>query len=285
MRPLAWFLSACVTVITVPGHAQQGPQPQTPSRTFEVASVKPHDPANPRSMMVADLSGRFTAVNIPVVMLIRTAYGLQNDQVAGGPAWLRSEGFDITAKAEDGTPVTALGPPLQALLADRFQLTMHSETRDLPIYALVKARADGNPGPRLTPNPCVWDFTKPPAPAAPGAPRCGNISEGFGRMLLNAVPMSAFLQYLAPKVNRVIVDRSGLSGNFDIELQWTPEQLPPRAPGTPADQPIRVNGVDIDPNGPSLFTALQEQLGLKLESSRGPVNVMVIDRVERPAPD
>ena len=70
-----------------------------------------------------------------------------------------------------------------------------------------------------------------------------------------------------------------------IELQWTPDQLPPRAPGTPADQPIRVNGVDIDPNGPSLFTALQEQLGLKLDSTRGPVEVMVIDRLERPSPD
>jgi len=258
---------------------------QAPARAFEVASIKLHDPANPRQMMVADPSGRLTVIGIPLVMLIRTAYGLQDDQVVGGPAWLRTDRFDITAKAEDGTPVMAMGELLQSLFAERFQLTTHRETRELPIYALVKARADGSLGPRLTPNPCVWDFTKPPAPPKPGEAPCGNVSEGFGRMTLNAMPIPVMLQYLAPKVNRVIVDRSGLTGNFDIELQWTPDQLPPRAPGTPADQPIRVNGVDIDPNGPSLFTALQEQLGLKLDSARGPVEVMVIDRVERPSPD
>src|SRR6185503_7638303 len=98
---------------------------QAAPRSFEVASIKPHDPANPRSMMVADASGRFTAVNISAVMLIRTAYSLQNDQVVGGPDWLRSATFDISAKAEDGTPVAAMGPMLQSLLADRFQLTSH----------------------------------------------------------------------------------------------------------------------------------------------------------------
>jgi uncharacterized protein (TIGR03435 family) len=253
--------------------------------TFEVASVKPHDPANPRTMMVADASGRFTAVGIPVVMLIRTTYNLQDDQVVGGPDWLRSARFDITAKAADGTSPTALGPMLQALLADRFQLSSHRETRELPVYAAVRARTDGHPGPRLVANACVWDFTKPPAPSKPGETRCGNISEGFGRMSLNAMPIPVFLQYLAPKVNRVIVDRTSLTGNFDIELQWTPDNLPPRQPGAPADQPIRVNGEAIDPNGPSLFTALQEQLGLKLDATRAPVEVLVVDRLEQPTPD
>ena len=97
------------------------------------------------------------------------------------------------------------------------------------------------------------------------------------------MPIPVFLQYLAPRVNRVVVDRSGLTGNFDIEVQWTPDQLPPRPPGLAADQPIRVNGEPIDPNGPSLFTALQEQLGLKLDATRAPVDV--VDRVERPSPD
>ena len=253
--------------------------------SFEVASIKPHDPANPRTMMVADASGRFTAVGIAPVMLIRTAYGLQDDQVVGGPEWLRSARFDITAKAADGTPPTAMGPMLQALLADRFQLTSHRETRELPIFAAVKARGDGQLGPRLMANGCAWDITKPPAPPKPGETRCGGISEGVGRMSLNAIPIPVFLQYLAPKVNRVIVDRTGLTGNFDIELQWTPDNLPPRQPGLPADQPIRVNGQDVDPNGPSLFTAMQEQLGLKLDSTRAPVDVLVVDRLERPSPD
>jgi uncharacterized protein (TIGR03435 family) len=261
--------------------AQAAPAPAT----FEVASVKPHDPANPRTMMVADASGRFTAVGIPVVMLIRTTFGLQDDQVVGGPEWVRSARFDITAKAADGTLPTAIGPMLQALLADRFQLTSHRETRELPVFAVVKARGDGQLGPRLTANVCTWDFTRSPAPPKPGETRCGNISEGFGRMSLNAMPIPVFLQYLAPKVNRVLVDRTGLTGNFDIELQWTPDNLPPRPAGAPADQPIRINGQDVDPGGPSLFTAMQEQLGLKLEGTRAPVDVLVIDRLEQPSPD
>jgi uncharacterized protein (TIGR03435 family) len=277
-------VAVALAVAACAGVAAQAPAPAAP-RSFDVASVKPHDPANPRSMMVADASGRFTAVNIPVVMLIRTARGLQNDQVVGGPAWMRSDGFDIVAKAPDGTPVTAMGPMLESLLADRFQLTSHRENRELPVYELVKARGDGTLGPRLVPNGCVWDFTKPPAPPKPGEAQCGGISEGFGRMTLNATPIPVFLQYLAPKVNRVVVDRSGLTGNFDIELRWTPDVLPPRPPGLAADQPIRVNGESIDPNGPSLFTALQEQLGLKLDGTRAPVDVLVIDRLERPAPD
>ena len=236
---------------------------QAAPSSFEVASIKPHDPANPRTMMVADASGRFTAVGIPIVMLIRTTYGLQDDQVVGGPDWLRSARFDITAKAPDGTLPTAMGPMLQALLADRFQLTSHRETRELPVFAAVKARGDGQLGPRLVANGCAWDITKPPVPSKPGEKGCGGISEGLGRMSLNAIPIPVFLQYLAPKVNRVILDRTGLTGNFDIELQWTPD----------------------DPDGPSLFTAMQEQLGLKLDRTRAPVDVLVVDRIEQPSPD
>jgi len=154
---------------------------QAAPASFEVASVKPHDPANPRTMMVADASGRFTAVGISPVMLIRTTFGLQEDQVVGGPEWLRSARFDITAKAADGTSPTAMGPMLQALLADRFQLTSHRETRELPVFAVVKARGDGQLGPRLVANGCTWDFTKPPAPPKPGEARFGGISEAVVR--------------------------------------------------------------------------------------------------------
>lgn len=258
---------------------------QAAPATFEVASVKPHDPANPRTMMVADASGRFTAVGISAVTLIRTTFNLQDDQVVGGPDWLRSARFDITAKAADGTSPTTIGPMLEALLADRFQLKSHRETRELPVYAVITARRDGRLGPRLVANSCAWDFTKPPAPPKPGEKICGNISEGVGRMSLNAIRIRVFLQYLAPKVDRVLVDRTNLIGNFDVELRWTPDNLPPRPAGAPADQPIRVNGQDIDPNGPSLFTAMQEQLGLKLDGTRAPVEVLVIDRLERPSPD
>jgi uncharacterized protein (TIGR03435 family) len=96
--------------------------------------------------------------------------------------------------------------------------------------------------------------------------------------------MAQFATLLSRIVNRTVVEKTGLTGNFDINLTFTPEQ-PARAPGPAADQPIRVNGVDIDPNGPSLFTALQEQLGLKLDSQKGPVDVVVIDSVEHPTED
>jgi uncharacterized protein (TIGR03435 family) len=90
---------------------------------------------------------------------------------------------------------------------------------------------------------------------------------------------------LARQLGRKVVDRTALSGRYDFTLTWTPDNLPPRAPGTPPDQPVTVNGLSIDPNGPSIFTAIQEQLGLKLESTRGPVDVLVIDRVEKPTAD
>lgn len=108
---------------------------------------------------------------------------------------------------------------------------------------------------------------------------------GFGNIAAGGMPLSQLATNLSVRVGRVVLDRTELSGNFDFTLDFTPEQLPQRPPGAPADQPIRMNGVDIDPNGPSIFTALQEQLGLKLESTRGPVDVLVIDRVEQPTPD
>jgi uncharacterized protein (TIGR03435 family) len=108
---------------------------------------------------------------------------------------------------------------------------------------------------------------------------------GFGQLSSGGLPISQFATSLAQFVQRVVVDRTGLAGAYDIDLRWTPDQVPQRAPGTAPDQPVRVNGTDIDPNGPSIFTALQEQLGLELEAGRGPVDVLVIDSVAQPTPD
>jgi len=149
-----------------------------------------------------------------------------------------------------------------------FKLTFHRDTRELSIFELQLARADGVLGPKMKKNECVPDLNAPPS-APGGPPRCGTISNGFGRLTLIAQPISVMAQFLAPSVNRVVVDRTRLTGNYDVDLTWTPDRLPPRPPGAPADQPIRVNGEDIDPNGPSIFTAVREQLGLKLESAKG----------------
>jgi uncharacterized protein (TIGR03435 family) len=108
---------------------------------------------------------------------------------------------------------------------------------------------------------------------------------GFGELAGGGFPLSSLASALVQSVQRTVVDKTGLAGHFDFYVKWTPEQMPARPPGLPADQPIRMNGLAIDPNGPSIFTALQEQLGLKLEPARGPVEVLVIDRVERPTSD
>ncbi len=271
------FIAAAILVTVSSTGAQQ--------KTFEVASVKPHAASQVTpSSMTAEPGGRFTARNIPLRMLIRTAYQVQDDQIVDAPDWIGTDRFDITAKAEDGSSPADLVPMLQALLAERFKLAFHRETRELSNFELQLTRADGVLGPKMKKNECVPDLNAPP-PAPGGPPRCGTISNGFGRLTLIAQPISVMEQFLAPSVNRVVVDRTRLTGNYDVDLTWTPDRLPPRPPGTPADQPIRVNGADIDPNGPSIFTAVREQLGLKLESAKGPVQVLAIDHVEPPSPD
>jgi len=254
-------------------------------KTFEVASVKQHPVSQVTpSLMTAEPGGRFTARNIPLRLLIRTAYLIQDDQIVDAPSWIGTDRFDISAKAEDGSSPADLVPMLQALLAERFKLTFHRDTRELSMFELQLSRTDGVLGPNLKKNECVPDLNAPPS-APGGPPRCGTISNGFGRLTLIAQPISVMAQFLGPSVNRVVVDRTGLTGSYDVDLTWTPDRLPPRPPGAPPDQPIRVNGAEIDPNGPSIFTAIREQLGLKLESGRWPVQVLAIDHVEQPSPD
>ena len=297
-------LSIGALAISVPNAVRLYAQSQAPDAAapaFEVASVKPNKSGPGPTMLGIQPGGRFTATNIPLRLLIRNAYQVQDSQLVGGPAWITSDRFDIMAKAEgDVPPPDPGGPPgppgvmtlmLRTLLADRFKLVVHHETRELPIYALVIARSDGKLGPQL--RPAAVDCTSvmaaararggpPPAPPQPGErPSCG-MRFGLGQMAAGGFPLSQFANSLSQFVQRMVIDRTGLTGSFDLDLTWTPDQLPQRAPGTPADQPLRVNGVDIDPNGPSIFTAVQEQLGLKLDSQRGPVDVLVIDSVEHP---
>jgi uncharacterized protein (TIGR03435 family) len=274
---------------------------------FEVASIKPNKSGDGRVMLGIQPGGRFTATNVTLRMLIRNAYQLQDFQITGGPSWLADDRFDIVAKAEDGAGMidafraAQSGEPsrgqlmMRALLADRFKLVVHNETKEMPIYALIVARSDGKLGPQLKPSdvdcaamiaagrgrgPGAMPPPGPPQPGAPPAPPppCG-IRIGPGNMAVGASPMSQVANTLSQFAGRIVLNKTGLTGNYDFTLTWTPDQLPQRPPGAP--EPL-VNGVPIDPNGPSLFTAIQEQLGLKLDSQRGPVTVLVIDRAERP---
>jgi uncharacterized protein (TIGR03435 family) len=275
-------------VLTAAQPLVQSPAPPT----FEVASVRLNRDGNGLIAVGFEPGGRFRATNTPLRLLIRLAYQVQDFQIVGGPGWIDSERFDIVAKAEGVPPLPQIRLMLRSLLEDRFKLVARSETRELPIYALVIARADGKTRPELRPSGAecapltLWPGAPPPPPppAGPanpgrGAPRCPSMFVP-GRTSARAVTMAQLATTLSQFVSRFVIDRTGLSGNFDFDLQWTPDQLPlgppgGAVPGAPGPPPV-------DLNGPSIFTALQEQLGLKLEPQRGPVDVLVIDRAEQP---
>ena len=234
-------------------------------------------------------------------VVIMHSYGSAAATVGGcTPRGFRPKRFDIVAKAEgeigDRCRVTVNHDcklMVRALIEERFKLKVHREPREIPIYALVRARADGQLGPELKQSATDCEALRaarrkggpPPEPPKPGErPQCG-ARVLFGELAAGGQPLLELVSLLSGTVGRSIVDRTGLTGTYDIHLKWTPDQLPGRVAGTAASEPVRVNGVDIDPNGPSIFTAIQEQLGLKLESERGTIEALVIDSIERPTPD
>jgi len=259
--------------------------------TFEVASVKANKSGDGRVMLALPPTGRFTATNVPVRLLVQNSYGLQPFQIVGGPNWMASDRFDITAKAPDGFSPDQLRPMVRNLLADRFKLKAHMETRELPTYSLVVARADGKLGPKLTPAKTDCDALArgrraggpPPAPPQPGeAVECGFFI-GIGTMNAGGMGMGELARSLSGFVNRVVADKTGLMGKYDFQLTYTPEGR--GLPGVPAGPPVGADAPPADPNGASIFTALQEQLGLKLDSQKGMVDVLVIDSIEQPTAD
>jgi len=272
------MLAAVLTAFT----AAQSTSPAKPP-AFEVASVKPNTSGDGRVLMTPQPGGRLNLVNVPLRLMIRYAYRVQDFQVVGGPDWISTARFDVVAKAEGGNPSQEeLQLMLRSLLADRFKLVVRPDTREMPTYSLVPARADGKTGAQLRKSDAnCGPATAPSAPPAPGQlPSCGSML-GFGNLKARGSTMAALASTLSTFAGRIVVDRTGLAGGYDVDLNWTPDQIP-RPVG---DQPVQVNGVTVDPNGPSLFTALQEQLGLKLESTKGPVDVLVVERAEKPAED
>jgi uncharacterized protein (TIGR03435 family) len=264
--------------------------------TFEVATVKRNTSSPGNSLMRRLPGGRLTATNMPVRPMITFAYELAQYQLVGGPSWISTDAFDIIAKMEgDPAPVApGTGTPdpmrlaLRDLLADRFKLKVHRETRQMDIYALVMAKPGGAPGPSLKPSTadCAAQAAAarrggpppgPPGPPAPGAPFCG-IFGGPGRLRFGGLPASQLAQAFSGQAGRMVVDRTGLTGSWDFELNFAVEgRGGPGAAGPDVPAP--------DSNAPSFFTAIQEQLGLKLESTKGPVEVLVIDVIEKPVDD
>ncbi len=239
-----------------------------------VASIKPNNSAGARTLIEYSPGGRLSATAITVRTLIRLAWRLQDYQVAGEPGWFAVKRYDIAAKA-DGNPAPQQQFLIRALFKDRCGLVVHNEVRQLPGFALAPARNDGQLGPGLHKSDfdCAAYFASShPLPTPGQTPTCG-ARINMGSLSAKSIPMTQLVTILAPLVGRFVADKTGLIGGFDVDLTWAPDQPAPRG------------DVAADAPGPSIFTALQEQLGLKLASEKAPVEVLVIDHAEEPRPE
>lgn len=244
---------------------------------FDVASVKRRtEPGG--GFMGRQPGGRFTAQGASLKDLIVFAYRVQPYQIIGGPRWLDTDRWDISAVGAAGTPDDML-IAIQKLLADRFSLVVRRETRELPVYALLMARSDGRPGSQLKPSAVDCVAMKAEASRTgvvpPEARRLCEVQGRLGSIQMGGSRLSEFTMMLSTRLQRTVVDRTGLTGAWDLTLTYTPEasQIAPGAVAPGAE-------LSFDPNGPSIFTAVQEQLGLKLEGTRAPVDVLVVERAD-----
>ena len=300
-KRLLWAAVAATIACVVTATAQ------TPA--FDVASIKPSNP-NPTGPLgatpyVLPALGRLTTQNTTLRILVMAAYQKQPFQIIGGPAWFNADKFDINAKAADGSLTTdqMLGL-LKTLLADRFKLKLHTETRDVPIYALVLARSDGKLGPKMkvSTDNCpdykvqqqqqleaiakggigalATAASKPDEPCSiSGIPQA---TPGAIGMKLRGQTMELLTLLLTQLTGRPVVDKTGLKGLYDYEVTIDLQTLM----RIYADLGVNIPGLPANlPEGPSLMTTLQEDLGLKLDPQRGPGEVLVIDSAELPTPD
>jgi uncharacterized protein (TIGR03435 family) len=230
---------------------------QKPAMTPDfVGSIRKSTSADPPAFRITQ--GRFSAQNVTARFLIAIAYGVQNFQVAGGAGWVDTEHFDVEARLDDAKADSDREPAMiKALLAERFKLALHPETRESTVYALIvqgnapniKASADQTPGGGMTP--------------------LGSMNIGASSLVGTGVPLGLFASLLGTRLGRTVIDQTSLAGRYDIDLRWTPDA------GDTLPLP--------DSPGPSIFTAVQEQLGLKLQSTKGQAGFLVIERIEKPS--
>jgi len=243
-----------------------------------VASVKPNTSGGRGGIVNRLPGGGFRAENIVVNTLIQLAYNVSGFQISGAPAWTSSDRFDVNAKAEGEATMDQMRPMLQAMLADRFRLMAHRETKEAPIYELVAAKSGLKLAPTKEGSCTTFDpKTPPPPPPRPGDPlprMCGGARISRSSIDAFGISMAALASDLSNLLGRTVVDKTGVTGTFDVHMEFAP------------DEAIAIGGQaapSADQAGPSIFTALQEQLGLKLDNAKSPVEVLVIDHVERPS--
>lgn len=265
----AWL----ILLSSIPARAQTQPKLE-----FEVASIKPNA-SGEHGIRLNISPGRLMAKNVTAKILIMQAFDVKDFQVSGGPAWIASDHFDLDAKTggeevpspakltadQAKTKSQEIQSMMQSLLADRFKLKLHEDSKEAPVYALVV----GKNGPKLK-------------PAEGGAAARQMMRMGRGQLTATKVTMDALANQLSGQVGRTVMNKTGLHGEYDIELEWTPDpgqsagSLGALPPGGEAPPPV-------DSSGPSIFTAVQEKLGLKLEGTKAPVKVIVIDYIEKPS--
>ena len=251
--------------------AAQGLEP-----SFDVASVKVNTSGAQISRMSAPSgTGRFEATNASVRALILLAYRLQGFQLTGGPSWIDSVRVDIAARAAAPTATRdEIERMLRTLLAERFHLAVHSERREMPVYALVVARDDGRLGPRLqtSTTDCGAVGARDASPQSPSGQLLCTTRMSPTSINAGSMSMTRLAVTLSGIVGRLVTDDTRLTGTYDLQLTFAPER-PLLGVTTPPP---------VDPDAPSIFAAVREQLGLRLDARRGMVDVVVIDRVDPP---
>lgn len=288
----ALALSLCVVVATPPIHAEQpaaAPPPAAPATVapataakipaFDVISVKTNNSAAHQQMMNFTPDG-IRVTNIPIEFILLDAFGVNEDQIINAPGWAKSVAYDIEAKvAPEDVPALKNFNREQRfammlnILTDRFKLAYHRETRTLPEYALVVAKS----GSKLEEFKATTDEN--------GKPRGNWIMMSGTSLTADGIDMAGFTRLLSHRIGRPIVDKTGLTGKYSFKLNWANEPHDGEGPGGPPHDGGPGGAAAPGDTGPSVFTAVQEQLGLKLESEKGPVEVIVIDHLEQPAAD
>lgn len=259
------FGAVCLVAVT---HAAQRPAP-----AFEVAAIKRSDPDARGFRYGTQPGGRWVMENMSIATLIREAYPVQVRELVGAPDWIRSDLYNVNAKASGEPTREQMMMMLRTLLADRFKLAAHYEYQQRPVFVLVIARSDGRIGPNLLPSRVDCEAVnaarragrEPDGPLpSNGAPPCAITTNGQV-MRMGGLPISELVEFLGEPEGRIVIDKTGLTGGYEFTMRYR------ESPG-----PL---------NSPSLFTALEEQLGLKLVSDRAALSVLVIDHIERPATD
>lgn len=285
---------AITALLSISNVQAQSGDPAGDRKTFEVVSIKRSDPSVSQRSLAITPGGRFTATATTLKALIMLAYNIGPDKLTGATGWMDSEKYDVIATAPEGAIKGSVGRQaqwtgpngqsakwtalpadseggrqirgmLQALLADRFQLKIQPETKELPVYALLV----GKDGPKLQ--------------ESKGESVQIRSGSGPGEFSFQGTPMSTLAITLTWLTGRPVLDKTGLKGNYDFKLQWTPDENQMQMfRGTGGGAASNLSTA-AEPSGPSIFTALQEQLGLRLESTKGPVETFVVEHAEKPS--